>query len=463
MKKIPKILRVNIVGSVGIDEFGAKYQKGYPIPYVKGIVLAHIHGLKGSCFIPGIVRIPKDFEQKSKKMDIVRKAKNKIFTLLFSEEGIITNCIVVIAHMIIILGIPFWYLVLATWSLLQIGLINQDIYAVTFTINSFYNSSSYDFWYNSLSNKLIFIIVLWLCGWFFIVGLTELLCHYATGARDTGKFIVMRSWPRKITTTLFNLCVLIFMILYGASISMILVWWILGAILNPQKFLPAAIGSAVFIAFSVLIFSKISKIKKALNDAVSKWIDSCISSTFISNYEKEKEKLASLIAKPVEIEAQKVFNQAINSFMKLNNLPSLEKEVTDGILEGDAGAMAMLFHTNLGVEKSISIGLVGMLVQDNMIIMNSIYELSEVYKFNWDFNIRLAEIAFNEYNPDSQGINKVHSSVILSVKSLLTIVYPRFPSNTLDGILQVSLESDPQPMEKIANKLKIPSELFEVI
>ena len=213
--------------------------------------------------------------------------------------------------MTIILGIPFWYLVFATWSLLQIGLINQDIYSVTFTINSFYNSSSYDFWYNSLSNKLIFIIVLGLCGWFFIVGLVELLCHYATGARDTGKFIVMRSWPRKITTTLFNLCVLIFMILYAASISMILVWWILGAILNPQKFLPTAIGSAVFIAFSVLIFSKINKIKKTLNDAVSKWIDSCISSTFISNYEKEKEKLAILIAKPVEIEAQKVFNQAI--------------------------------------------------------------------------------------------------------------------------------------------------------
>ena len=92
MKKIPKILRVNIVGSVGIDEFGAKYQKGFPIPYLNGIVLAHIHGLKSSCFTPGIVRIPKDYgQQKSKKMDIVRKVKNKTFTLLFSEEGIITT------------------------------------------------------------------------------------------------------------------------------------------------------------------------------------------------------------------------------------------------------------------------------------------------------------------------------------------------------------------------------------
>lgn len=149
--------------------------------------------------------------------------------------------------------------------------------------------------------------------------------------------------------------------------------------------------------------------------------------------------------------------------MKMSSLPAVDKEITDGILEGDAGSIAMLLHNSWGVEKNISLGLVGMLVNDNMIVMNSIYELSEQHGIDGDFSVTIAEIWFNDYNPDSQGINQVKSSVILSVKKLLTKIYPAFPSDTIDGILQVSLESDPQPMEEIAKQLKIPSELFEII
>ena len=144
------------------------------------------------------------------------------------------------------------------------------------------------------------------------------------------------------------------------------------------------------------------------------------------------------------------------------NLHSMEKNVTDGILEGDAGSIAMLLHTSCGVEENISLGLVGMLLQDKMVVINSIYELSEEHGLDGDFNILIAEIAFNEYNPDSQGINQVSSTIILSIKKLISKVFPQFPNDTIDGILQVVFEADPRPIENIAKSLQIPQSLFKI-
>lgn len=104
-----------------------------------------------------------------------------------------------------------------------------------------------------------------------------------------------------------------------------------------------------------------------------------------------------------------------------------------------------------------------MLLQDNVVVLNSIYEISAELEIDGDFNVTIAEIAFNEYNPDAQGINQVQSTVILSIKRLISKVFPEFPSDTIDGILQVALEADPRPMEKMAAKLKIPPSVFKII
>ena len=371
--------------------------------------------------------------------------------------------VVVLVHILIILGIPYCILLATIWWLLQIGKIDQDIYAVVFDINDVFYSSSYALWITSISYKLVLYIIFCVCSLFFISGLIELICHYATGARDTGKYIVTRTWLRWIATGFFNINIILFIIFYTAFISMVLVWCILGAILNPEKFLPTAAGSAVFITFCVLIFSKIKKIEKNLQDVVSKWVDSSIETSLLKSYEREKEKLVSLILRPVEEISQRLFNQAINSFMKMNSLPEIDRNITDGILEGDAGAMAMLFHTSLGVEKNISLGIIGILLQEKLVVMNSIYGLSEEHGLDGDFNVTIAEIAFNEYNPDTQGINQVKSSVILSIKKLIAKVFPQFPNDTIDGILQVVFEADPRPVKIMAEKLKIPPSLFQII
>ena len=462
-QKIPELVKINIVGSTEMEDFGSKYNQNFLVPYLKGVIFIHLSGLLNTKFTPGMVRIPKDMNTKGKKVGLITRIQNKVFHILFSEEGVITNCLVVVIHILIILGIPYCFLLATVWSLLQIGKINQDIYAVVFDINDVFYSSSYDLWLNSMSQKIALYVIAGLWTWFFLCGLIEVICHYATGAKDTGKYIVKRTIFRWMTTSLFYINITIFVLIYTACISMILVWWILGAILNPQKFLPTAAGSGVFITFCVVILSKIKMIEKTLQEVVNNWVDSSIQSSLISSFEKEKAKLVNLILRPVEATSQRLFNQAINSFMKLNGLNSVEKNVTDGILEGDAGSIAMLLHTSCGVEKNISLGLVGMLLQDKMVVINSIYGLSEEHGLDGDFNILIAEIAFNEYNPDSQGINQVSSTIILSIKKLISKVFPQFPNDTIDGILQVVLEADPRPIEAMAKSLQIPQSLFKII
>lgn len=342
--KISELLKINIVGSIEMEEFGAKLVPSFCIPYIRGLVLVHISNLKKSRYTEGIVRIPKDLESQTKKVGIMAKIKNSLMYFLFSDVGLITCLLIVLVHFAIILGIPVLYLLAITRSLLQIGVINQDIYAQVYTINNIFEPSSYDFWYNSLNGQIIFLVLLSLTGFFFLTGLIELICHYATGARDTGKFVVTRTCPRWVTTIAFYISMAIFMVLYTAYLSMILVWAILGAILNPAKFLPTAAGSAVFIAFTAFIFSKMKMIEKTLKDVVGRCVDSSITNTLSETYDKEKEKLVLLISRPVELATQRLFCQAINSFMKFNNLASVEKGITDGILEGDAGSIAMLLH-----------------------------------------------------------------------------------------------------------------------
>ena len=390
--KIPELLKTNIVGSFEMEEFGAKFNPLFCIPYVRGLVLVRISGLKKSRYTEGIVRIPKDLEAKSKQVGTIARMKNRTIYFLFSQEGVVTNCLIVLIHVIIILGIPYWYLLAITWCLLQIGIINQDIYAQVYTLDDVFNPSSYDFWFNSLNGQVIFLVLFALTGWFFFTGLIELICHYATGARDTGKLVVTRTCPRWVTTSTFYLSMTVFTVLYTAYLSLILVWSILGAILNPAKFLPTAAGSAVFITFCVFIFAKLRQIEKTLKDVVSRCVDSSISTSLSETYEKEKEKLANLIARPVELATKRLFNQAINSFMKLNNLPNVDKDITDGILEGDAGAIAMLLHKSWGVDKNISLGLVGMLLQDNLVVLNSIYEISEEHGLDGDFKSILRSV-----------------------------------------------------------------------
>ena len=126
-----------------------------------------------------------------------------------------------------------------------------------------------------------------------------------------------------------------------------------------------------------MIYSKLNEINNTLKEVIYSSVDFGFKNTINTSFEKEKVKLANLMIKPVERATQKMFYHTINNFMKEFNLPHIDKEATDKILEGDVSEIVLLFNQACGVDKNVSIGLVGLLIHDQVMIMNSIYNLSE--------------------------------------------------------------------------------------
>ena len=461
-KKIDDLVKINIVGCPELEQFGARLDTNLYIPYLSGITLMKIPGLRSSAFTPGIIRIPKESKARKRNVGFFRKLRNKIMNFLFSSEGVITNLLVVIIHFILLVGVPLLIFLALTWSLIQINTINQDIYAMVFNFLDIFNASTYEFWLDDVSGILLFYIMGGLCGMFFLSGLIELLSFYATGPRDTGKYIVQKSWFKWFTTILFWVMLLLFIGLYTAYISVILVWCILGAVLNPQKFLPMAVGAVVIIAFAVLLYTQLKNINKGLEKMVGDSVDGELKMSLMETIRKEQAKNMLLQNPPIEDNTRAQFHRALNNYMLKNSYPPVDRGVTDAILDGNMGACINMMYKNCGIDNNIGLGLVGWLKQDPGILIDSVLKIAADLGQDVSLNSTLAEIALDTYNPDSVGINQAQGTIILSLKKLFRKSFPQFPLETIDGLLQVVSEGDPRPLESILRKLDIPSPLFQM-
>jgi hypothetical protein len=250
--------------------------------------------------------------------------------------------------------------------------------------------------------------------------------------------------------------------LYVSYISVILLWSILGAVLNPEKFLPIATGAIVVIVFLGYMYAKLSSINKTLIDVVKSVINDEIKGTMIENFQNKYSDVSKIISQAESL-PQSMFHKAINAYMGANNLQSVDKSVTDEIMNGNAGAIATLLNNSLGIDYSIALGLVGVLKDDPIVIMDSIYKLSETLNLDPELNIAIAEIILDKYNPDNLDKDQVSNSVILSIKKLLHHFFPDFQSEILDVMLQVTIKQDIAPLKKMLRQLGAPSELLELI
>ena len=223
-----------------------------------------------------------------------------------------------------------------------------------------------------------------------------------------------------------------------------------------------AAGAVVFVGFCIMIYSKLKQIDETIKEVVSSTVNLALKNTLDSNFEIEKLKLTELVMKPITGFTQRVFYHAVNASVKEFNLAPVEKEVTDSVLEGDTGAISLLLNKIWGVDKNISLGLIGLLLNDQVLVLNSIYSLSEEIGFDGEISVAVSEIAMNTYNRNSIDIKKVESTVVLSVKKLFRKLLPGFPLDTVDSILQVALEADPAPLKNIWIRMNFPVDVFDL-
>ena len=223
-----------------------------------------------------------------------------------------------------------------------------------------------------------------------------------------------------------------------------------------------AVAAIVIIGFSYHLYTRLKMINKKLTLSVGSIVDGELKNSLVETVKKELAKLSKLRHPPVEDNTKIQFNRAMNSYMAKNNYPSVTQETTDAILDGNMGELINMMNKNCGIDENISLGLVGWLKQDSIIILDSIVKLAMELKLDVNLNTIIGEIALDAYNPDCVGINKAQGTIILSLKKLFRNAFPTFPLETLDGLLQVVSEGDPRPLENIVDKLNIPNPVFKM-
>jgi hypothetical protein len=134
--------------------------------------------------------------------------------------------------------------------------------------------------------------------------------------------------------------------MYTAYFSVILIWCILGAVLNPEKFLPIAVGAVVVIGFSFLLYTSLKKINKSLEGMVGDTVDQELKTSLMEKMKKDLAKLSKQRNPPVEESSRVQFHKALFSYMEKNNYPTVSRDTTDSILDGDMGALIGMMNKN---------------------------------------------------------------------------------------------------------------------
>ena len=179
--------------------------------------------------------------------------------------------------------------------------------------------------------------------------------------------------------------IIIFIVIYVAYISVMLGWWILGAIITPEKFLPFATTAAVIFIFVTSMFSRLKKLNKGLQEAVSEAVTEQIRATLLEGVNKNKDHMEKKAKELTAKATGKVFGKSINKFLKDQGFSQTSKGLTDAIFMGDMGALLDLMHESCGIDKNVGLALIGFAKQDNLIILDSVDKLSKKLKINTDF------------------------------------------------------------------------------
>ena len=273
--------------------------------------------------------------------------------------------------------------------------------------------------------------------------------------------MVSKTLLRQVISIFFWVMLFLFLCMYMAYISVILVWCVLGAVLNPEKFLPLAAGAVVVVVVIFQVYSKLKQIDDTLKEVVDLSVTDELRASIFDTIQKQNTDLSKALFEAGNA-PQVLFHKAINVFMTNKGHSIVDRSITDEILQGNASAIASMLHKNLGIDYTLGLAIVGLLKEDPVVIIDSVYKLSTQLGLDPELNVSLAEVILDTYNPGEMKSKKVQGSVILAIKKLFKQLFPDFPSEILDIILQILFENDPQPLLKLCSSLGVPPQLIKL-
>ncbi|KAK3249357.1 hypothetical protein CYMTET_41211 [Cymbomonas tetramitiformis] len=179
--------------------------------------------------------------------------------------------------------------------------------------------------------KLVFCLVpVW-----FVVGMLALMCHITGLQAYNPNAFVMHSPLKHAVTLVFNLLCLFTAFIYTSCVGTAASWLLLGAILNPDQFLPYGVAVATCIAVAS---ERLSKLKNMYETLLEKMQD-CVS-----------ELLNEILLRPLEetiLSSDDIANAQLSAVSQLRGLSGFNNIDTDVLLSkvdtGDiAGVTAQL-------------------------------------------------------------------------------------------------------------------------
>ncbi|CAI2372474.1 unnamed protein product [Moneuplotes crassus] len=467
--KIDPVSAGSILTCQELLDFGAVHKEDFKVPHMIGITKVPIDILKMNIrnssdhkdtnFLPGFIRRK---ERHTSIFDIPIRGGGvySIFKGNSSRASLGRNLFQVIFSLAFLFGVPLTFLFCVIWSLQQFNKIESDIYAPNFDIIDIFYASSTDNWFDHLGLYWVFYLFLSLGILFIVTGLAEMICFIATDGSDTGRYPVIKTIPRWIISTLFWIMLCLYIGIYVAYYGVILLWCILGAILSPQKFLPLASGAGVIIGCVVFFYTTINKINNILDDIVTKVIEEQLQITLVNSLNNNER--ISKIVDTVDDLPQATFNTAVNVFLSINNLEKVDREVTDKILTGNVRALASVLQTSFMIPSEISQGIIGMLLNDPLLIINSVQTYAIKNGIKETYFVDLADFLYYTTNTKIKNRKETAKKIAQISKKILKKISPSFDCDVIDIIIKIAFENDLTPFKEILEAENLPVEILYI-
>jgi len=197
-----------------------------------------------------------------------------------------------------------------------------------------------------------------LTAFYFLVAFIELISYYATGYDNNGKYLIKRSKMRVVLFVFFFGCLGIFLVVYSIVIVLVIVWAILGAVMNPSIFLPYAAAAGTLMA---VVGAKLANVE-GFHKKIKIKVDNLIKEKIEGNLKKSMEKYGSKIGAKAGFggggdnedgpNALEKFQGAILSALPFDTSKSSPEEI-QAMLAGSIEAAAKIISDALGIHKTL--------------------------------------------------------------------------------------------------------------
>ena len=231
-----------IFGNPAINLFEAKYDGAYEVLYVEGV--DHLQGEEEVpkewqfSFRTGFTRLQgTDHNSQARCKRLLSRLVgllNWIRFNLWSNKSPLYNLCTVLVHLLWILLLSFPLIFFVSCAIVSSTLLNPTYDSQAFTVADIFAPNSERKWWDLTGTA---DLMFWMAAVTLAIqalSILQLMSYYSTSLRISGAKKVRKTRCKTVLDTAFLVCLGVLCFVYSVYLSLVLLWFILGAVLNPQ-------------------------------------------------------------------------------------------------------------------------------------------------------------------------------------------------------------------------------------